>query len=139
MVGTMGDVSLGDAIVKKIPGFDAELAYEAIRKDAFEVPPTNTIGRECLTEYITLGYVSRLCASESTSRTLNYYQSDYAIAQAANALGKDADYKQLSARYQHFDKIFDKSTGFFRPVYENGSFPDVFDQYAWGGNNDICI
>lgn len=32
MVGTMGDVSLADAIVNEIPGFDVELAYLAIRK-----------------------------------------------------------------------------------------------------------
>ena len=51
MVGTMGDVSLADAIVNDIPGFDKELAYRAIRKDAFEVPPKGVegVGRPCLT------------------------------------------------------------------------------------------
>ena len=37
MVGTMGDNSLAEAIVKDIPGFNVTLAYEAIRRDAFTV------------------------------------------------------------------------------------------------------
>ena len=55
----MGDVSLADAIVKGVPGFDRELAYEAIRKDAFEVPPKHVtgVGRECLESYLELGYI----------------------------------------------------------------------------------
>ena len=53
MVGTMGDVSVADAIVKEIPGFDVTTAYEAIRKDAFEVPPPNCAGgRECFDSYL---------------------------------------------------------------------------------------
>lgn len=52
----MGDVSLADAIIKDIPNFDQELAYQAIRKDAFEVPPSNLkLGRDCLTTYINTG------------------------------------------------------------------------------------
>jgi len=59
MVGTMGDVSLADAIVKEIPGFDKQLAYEAIRKDAFEIPPkfVEGVGRACLESYLQYGYI----------------------------------------------------------------------------------
>ena len=130
MVGTMGDVSVGDAIVKKIPGFDTEIAFAAIRKDAFEVPPSSTIGRECLNEYVRLGFVSRTCADESVSRTLNYYQSDYVIAQAAEVLGYKQDAALLSKRFKNFDKMFDSRTGFFRPKYVTGTFAEVFDQYT---------
>lgn len=92
MVGTMGDVSLADAIVKNIPGFDRDLAYEAIRKDAFEVPPRGVdgVGRVCLEAYLKYGYIPKGAdtttggtCSEVVSRSLNYIQSDYAIAQAA--------------------------------------------------------
>ncbi len=50
MVGTMGDVSLADALVNRIPGFDRDAAYAAIRKDAFEPPVDDgrRLGRECL-------------------------------------------------------------------------------------------
>ena len=49
----MGDVSLADAIIKRIPGFDVHDAYQAIRKDAFELPPKGVVGvgRVCLESY----------------------------------------------------------------------------------------
>ena len=81
MVGTMGDVTLSDAIVKNIPGFDVELAYEAVRKDAFEVPPSDRdgVGRVCLPTYLKYGYIPRGSLTtdggtcdEVVSRTLNY-------------------------------------------------------------------
>ena len=53
MVGSMGDVSIADAIVKKIPGFDVEAAYASLYKDAMELPPKGVIGigRTCLEAY----------------------------------------------------------------------------------------
>lgn len=81
MVGTMGDVTLSDAIVKKIPGFDVEKAYEAVRKDAFVEPPSDRdgVGRVCLPAYVKYGYIPRGslatdggACDEVVSRTLNY-------------------------------------------------------------------
>jgi len=59
MVGTMADVTLADAIVNNVPGFDPELAYQAIRKDAFEVPPEGVegVGRVCLEGYLKHGAI----------------------------------------------------------------------------------
>lgn len=68
MVGTLGDVTLADAIVKNISGFDVNDAYAAIRQDAFVVPPwCNTsdpdhlcgIGRVGLGPYLEHGYIPR--------------------------------------------------------------------------------
>src|SRR6185369_7421206 len=107
MVGTMGDVTLSDAIVKNVPGFDRELAYQAVRKDAFVVPPegVNGVGRVCLPSYLEYGYVptgSNMTTGgtcfEVVSRSLNYMQSDWAIAQAANALGEADDFEVLVQR-----------------------------------------
>ncbi len=83
MVGTMGDVSLADAIVKKIPGIDVDVAWAAIRKDAFNSPSDSYraapaiiskrtssiendrftsandpgVGRTCLSPYLQYGYI----------------------------------------------------------------------------------
>jgi predicted alpha-1,2-mannosidase len=85
MVGTMGDVSLADAIVKKVPGIDVESVWAAIRKDAFEAPsgsyrasPASVlkhtmsldygkltsandpgVGRTCLDPYLQYGFIPR--------------------------------------------------------------------------------
>jgi putative alpha-1,2-mannosidase len=49
MVGTFADVVVSDAIVKNIGGFDLEVARMALKKDAFEEPPSyagNAIGKK---------------------------------------------------------------------------------------------
>jgi len=149
MVGTMGDVSLADAIVKQIPGFDEQLAYEAIRKDAFEVPPkfVEGVGRACLESYLQYGYIPQGSSTttggtceEVVSRTLNYMQSDYAIAQAALQLGYKGDANTLLARAYNYSLIFDSKKGFFRSKTVSPTSPrmavwsEPFDEFAWGGD-----
>ena len=74
-MGTHTDNLVADAIVKGVPGFNVTLGYQAIRQDAFVVPPTTEIaGRICLKQYVGLGYIpSDAGCSQETSRTLNYY------------------------------------------------------------------
>lgn len=140
MIGTMGDVSVSDAIVNDIPGFDTAKAYQAIRKDAYEIPPdrVNGIGRVCLESYLKHGYVPKDAhgttgtCDQVVSRTLNYYQSDYAIAQAANKLGYSTDATDLLERSKNYSLLFDKQTGFFRSKDHFGRFTTPFDQYRWG-------
>jgi predicted alpha-1,2-mannosidase len=137
MVGTMGDVSMADAIVKEIPGFDVDAAYEGIRKNAYEAPPPGSAGgRDCLEQYIELGYVPRGACSEVVARSLNYLQSDYAIAQAALKLGKTADAEELLARSANYSKIFNIDTAFFRSRVAgvDGKFTEPFDEFGWGGD-----
>lgn len=140
----MGDVSLADAIVKNIPGFDRELAYEAIRKDAFQQPEEGSEGgRECLSAYLAHGYIPRGApsdaksgaCSEVISRTLDYYQADFAISQAAALLGHDDDAQTLLRRSTNFSALFDGEVGMMRSrALVSGKFTEPFDQYAWGGD-----
>ena len=137
MVGTMGDVSLADAIVKGVPGFDKEGAYEAIYKDAFVAPPpsANGMGRECLESYVRLGYIPHGTCSEVVSRTLDYLQSDFAIANAAEVLGHVDDAAILRDRAANYSSMFDLSTGFMRSIdMRSGKFSEPFDEFAWGGD-----
>lgn len=141
MVGTMGDVSLADAIVKGIPGFNASVAYEAIRKDAFVVPTDNPgLGRTCLQAYLQNGYIPRDAPIpggntcwEVVSRSLNYMLSDFAISKAAATLGYTADAAVLAARSANYSLLFDSTTGFMRSK-ENNQFTTPFDEFAWGGD-----
>ena len=146
MVATMGDVSFADAIVNDIPGLDAELSYEAIRKNAFESPPqgVNGIGRVCLDSYLEHGYIPNDVSMttggecyEVVSRTLNYMQSDWSIAQAAKKLGKTSDYEILMARAGNYSVLFDGKSnpaGFFRSKDQKGKHPVKWDSIQWGGD-----
>ena len=42
MIGTHADAVIADAMVKGVKGFDRELAWQAVRKDAFTPPPGDT-------------------------------------------------------------------------------------------------
>eukprot|EP00604_Paraphysomonas_vestita_P002282 CAMPEP_0174819424 /NCGR_PEP_ID=MMETSP1107-20130205/2640_1 /TAXON_ID=36770 /ORGANISM="Paraphysomonas vestita, Strain GFlagA" /LENGTH=683 /DNA_ID=CAMNT_0016032877 /DNA_START=358 /DNA_END=2409 /DNA_ORIENTATION=- len=136
MVGTMGDVSIADAIVKEIPGFDVKTAYEAIYKDAF-VPsdPNSGTGRECIASYLKFGYIPHGTCSEVVSRTLDYYQSDFAIAKAAEKLNDLETANILKLRYANYSSLFDYQSGFIRSINEKtGKFTEPFDAFAWGGD-----
>ena len=152
MVGTMGDVVLSDAIINDVPGLDQALAYESIRKDAFEAPPEGVqgVGRVCLEGYLANGFIPSNAPMttggkcyETVSRTLNYLQSDWAIAQAAAKLGHAVDADVLLQRAANFSHLFNPKTAFFQsktvtPLLSTGlvasKFSDTFDQFAWGGD-----
>eukprot|EP00933_Yihiella_yeosuensis_P084237 TRINITY_DN98659_c0_g1_i1.p1 TRINITY_DN98659_c0_g1~~TRINITY_DN98659_c0_g1_i1.p1 ORF type:complete len:762 (+),score=122.28 TRINITY_DN98659_c0_g1_i1:62-2347(+) len=134
MIGTMGDVSLADAIVKSMQGFlhgfDVQKAYEAIRKDAF-VEPYGGYGRLHLTEYLRDGFVSSEYNTNAVSETLYYLTADAAIANAAAALGKTEDVAMLQQRLSKKDLLFSSQTDFFQPRSGKEWTPG-FDPLAWG-------
>jgi predicted alpha-1,2-mannosidase len=144
MLGTAADIVMGDAIVKGIPGFDVNTAFEAILKNAFVAPPEGVdgIGRVCLPAYMEFGHIplgsnattGGLC-TEVVSRAQSYYQSDFAIASAAEVLGHSETAQILFARSQNYSKLLEPKTGFFRSrSLSTGEFTEPFDQYAWGGD-----
>lgn len=146
MVGTMGDCSLADAIVKSsqgfVSGFDVQAAFDAIRKDAFEPPDGSALkqdlGRPALKFYIENGYVpsddlevGMVAAQQSASLTLNYKLADACVAQAAKALGKHEDAELLMKRSTNHQN-FDSGTHFFRPKRTDNSWDGALDPIEWG-------
>lgn len=86
MIGTHADSLVAEALLKGFRGFDVDLAYEAIRKDA-TVPPENDkttryadreegVGYEVraglTSRYEQDGWVANDVHSEAASRTLDY-------------------------------------------------------------------
>lgn len=140
MTGTMSDVSFSEAIVK-LPhcGSDRALAagycinatalYFASRQNAFDANAPSFAGRDCLTNYETLGYISSDSGCDATvTRSLNYYHSDWAIAQAAKMLGYTTDYEVLLARSQNWTKLLEPTTGFLRARDSSGNWVQPFDE-----------
>ncbi|NRA50877.1 MAG: glycoside hydrolase family 92 protein, partial [Phaeodactylibacter sp.] len=58
---------------------------------------------------------------------LEYYLSDWTLAQLALALGKSEDAKLLSERAKGYLNYLDPETGMLRPKYANGKFYENFD------------
>ncbi len=143
MVGTMADVVFSDAIVNEIQGFDVKTAYEAIRQNAYTIPPEKIegIGRVCLEGYLKYGVIPRHSpmttggdCTEIVSRSLNYMQSDWALSRAALKLNNQKDAYHLASRSMNYTKLFDQNLGLFRSVEPTGEFTVPFDQWEWGND-----
>jgi len=140
MIGDHCAVALADAYVKGIRGFDAERAYEAMRRNAFEWPATlreyqNGMGRRALRSYLRYGYIpledsvpDAYHRREQTSRTLEYAFDDFAVAQMAKALGREADYRELMHRSENWRNVINPQTGYADGRYADGRFLGTTDQ-----------
>ena len=140
MIGDHCAATLADAYVKGIRGFDAEKAYQAMRKNAFESPATDKdyadgMGRRALKSYLKYGFIpmedgvkEAFHQDEQTSRTLEYAFDDFAVAQMAAALGHDDDNRQLMKRAGNWRNVINPTTGYADGRHADGRFE---------GNTDI--
>ena len=122
MVGDPGIPVVADAIVKGIEGFDREAAFEAIKKTA----ATEERGKEFRHKH---GYIPCDLFNEAVAYDMEYAIADGAAANAAKALGKEADFEHFTKMSHSYRKFFDKSTGFIRGVDEKGNFRTPFNPY----------
>ncbi len=117
--GSNGDVLIADAVTKGLGGFDADLAYAALKKDGEVESDQPFIQGRVLEDYLKLGYVS-LSQARSASRTLEYAYDDFAIAEVARALGKGDDARRYLARAGNWKNLWDPDLGCIRPRYADG-------------------
>ncbi len=129
MIGDHPVAVMVDAYKKGIADFDAEKAYEAVRKNAMETPPADhpSKGRIGLSYYLDLGYLPYDKVRESVSRTLEYAYNDWCVAQFAQALGKEDDYKLFMQRAANFKNVLDPETGLARPKDSKGKWLTPFN------------
>ena len=133
MAGTMSDVTMSEAIAKLPHCGSARAAaagycvnatglYDASRQNAFSRP----------VDYINFGYMPYEDGGTHVSDTLLNWHADFAVAQAALALGHADDAAVLMARANNFSALLDPARGFFTPRSKTGAFTSDFDQFAWG-------
>lgn len=139
MIGDHVCVSLADAYIKGIRGFDVEQAYRGMRKNALKSPSSyedykNGMGRRALKSYSKYGYIpledsvtEAFHNKEQTSRTLEYAFDDFAVAQLAKALGKTADYKVLMKRSENWRNVINPGTGWADGRHKNGAWENCKD------------
>jgi hypothetical protein len=126
MIGYHSVSVIWDAYNKGIRGFDANLAFEAMKHSAME-------DRNGLKFYKEKGYISSEDDNESVSKTLEYAYDDWCIAQMAKALGSTFDYNYFEKRSQNWKNLFNPETGFFQ-AKKNGSWIKNFDPYEVNNN-----
>lgn len=107
MIGYHSVSVIADAYVKGIRGFDVDRAFEAMKHSG----EADGYGLE---QYRKFGYIPADMEGESVSKTLEYAYDDWCIAQVANRLGHEGDYRRYIQRAQYYKNVFDPATGFMR-------------------------
>ncbi|GIM60993.1 hypothetical protein CAPN008_10430 [Capnocytophaga canis] len=109
-----------EAYLKGVRGFDAEKAYEAMKK-------TMMGDERGLKFYKQYGYIPFDKWDESVTITLEYAYDDWCVAQMAKALGKTDDYEFFMKRSEAYKNLFDPTTGFMRGKSASGKWREPFD------------
>jgi predicted alpha-1,2-mannosidase len=158
MIGTHADSLVAEAINKHFKGFDYQLAWDAVYKDAMTPPDGDTTrrwydrephtpyeARGGLTYLKTLGFVPVDKTAEAASRTLEDSYDDWCVAEVAKALGKTKDYQFFLDRSHNYEHLFNKTTGFMQARNSDGSWADPKEGwtegntwvYTWAVMHDI--
>ena len=129
MVGNPGVPVVADAILKDIKGFDTELAFKALKESSM-LPER---GMEHRIEY---GFIPADKMTEAIAYDMEYAIADWAVAQAAQKLGKQEDYEYFLKLSKSYKNYFDASTGFMRGKMLDGSWRTPFSPYASSHRED---
>lgn len=137
MIGNPAVTVISEAYLKGIRNFDAEKAYQAMKKTVMS-------GRDGLAELRKYGYVPCDKIQESVSKTLEYAYQDWCVAQMAKALGKHEDYLYFTKMSLNFVNLFDPGTGLMRgrtsdrewktpfsPLYSRHRADEYTEANAW--------
>lgn len=122
MVGYSAVPVVADAYLKGFTGFDANLAYEAVRATALR----DEFGLKAVKEH---GFIPADSEVESVSKGLEYAIDDWCIAQMARKMGKTADYAYFSQRAKNYQQYFDKKAGFMRGRLSSSAWRTPFDPF----------
>ncbi|MFV0605549.1 MAG: GH92 family glycosyl hydrolase [Niabella sp.] len=120
MVGYHAVPVIVDAYLKGFSGFDAELAYEAVKQSAMQ----KTDGILYIQK---LQFIPADSVNESVAKALEYAIDDWAIAQMAKAMNKKDDFTYFSKRAELYKQYFDKTIQFMRGRMADGSWRTPFD------------
>ena len=143
MIGTHADSLVAEAIRKGFHGFDRELAWKAVFKDAM-VPPDGDTSRRWLdreegtpyearaglTYYKQLGYIPTDKTDEAASSTLEDSYDDWCVAQIAKALGREDDYRFFLHRSLNDRNLFNPALGLMNGKTSDGRWAPI------GGSQD---
>jgi predicted alpha-1,2-mannosidase len=135
MIGTHADSLVAEAIRKGFHGFDRDLAWKAVYKDAMTPPDGDTSERWAdraphtpyearggLTYYKELGYIPTDKTAEAASRTLEDSYDDWCVAQVAKALGKEKDYQFFLHRSLNDRNLYNSADGLMRGKTSDGKW-----------------
>ncbi len=129
MIGNPAIPIIADAYAKGFRGFDAEKAFQAMKR-------TSNVSQKFFDYniYLKFGYLPfdkvEGHEAQTVSRTLEAGVSDGAVAEMAKMLGKKDDEKEFMRRSKFYENLFDPETKLMRGKDSNGNWRTPFDPLA---------
>ncbi len=124
MVGISGLQVISEAYLKGYRGFDAERAYEAIKKTSM----LDIEGLDYLKEFKPIPFGEK--TGRTVAQTMELSISDGSTALMAKSMGKDEDFEYFRKRGKNYQLYYDESVGFFRGIKKDGQWNEIFDPTA---------
>jgi predicted alpha-1,2-mannosidase len=122
MVGYHAVPLVADAWLKGYKGFDADLAYQAVKASSMR----DDLGLNYVKER---GYIPADKEHESVSKAEEYAIDDWCIAQMAKRRGNKEDYAYYTKRSLYYKNYFDSTIRFVRPRLSDGSWKAPYDPF----------
>lgn len=133
MTGTLCDVVMSEAVMKGVfTNEEAKHVLSCLVSNATKPSNDDRFGRKIPDIYEKLGYIPYNRYPYSTSETLDYSYSDYAISLVAKHVGNHEVFERFHQRSYRYKTLFDKETGFLRSKDEQGNFRTNFNPFDWG-------
>ncbi|HXB07138.1 MAG TPA: GH92 family glycosyl hydrolase [Puia sp.] len=134
MIGNNSASVVADAYLKGLRGYDVNVLWEALLKDANAEGPIDAVGRRGVSYYNRLGYVPYdVHINENAARTLEYAYDDFCIYRLGKALGRpESELAIYAKRSQNYKNLFDPSHKLMRGKNQDGSFATPFSPFKWG-------
>ena len=124
MIANHGVSVIAEAYRKGFRGFDAERAFEMVKRTQTVSHPHKSNWEN----YMKYGYFpTDLTEVESVSSTLESVYDDYAAADMAMRMGKEEDATYFAKRADFYKNLFDTETQFMRPRKANGTWKSPFN------------
>lgn len=165
MTGASSTPFIVSAYMKGIRGFDAELAYEGMKKNHMPGGIMAKSGYEHetfigggLDFYLDRGYIPHPLPTpqkgyheDGTGQTLEYAYQDWTLSEMAKALGKDSDAKIFAERGQNYRNVYKQTLGWVWVKniddkweenvdvlrYDNGFVEGNAAQFSWFVPHDL--
>lgn len=152
MIGDPAVSFFASAYNKGIRNYDAELAYEGLRKNAFVGGIRDHAGYEHsktaysggMKYYEEWGYVPdgrkdvEGMHTTGASMTLEYAYQDWCLAQMAKTMGKLQDYEFFMKRSKNYRNLWNPESGYMQPRGEDGNWLPYFDLLELTEKGGFC-
>ncbi len=134
MIGSNSASIIADSYLKGIRGFDIDILYDALLKNANNAGPMESVGRYGVKYYNDLGYIPYdVGVDENAARTLEYSYDDFTIMNLAKALKRPQSEINLFAKHAlYYKNVFNKTSNFMQGRNLDGSFQIPFSPVKWG-------